>query len=155
MAHLTRVQIGPKAMERMRPPATAPHRQSRIAIGAALLAVWMLVADLGALAHQALVQHAVCSEHGESIHVSQSDDAASPTAEPSTRAELHRHAPGNSGDAHEHCSIDATAATTTPPAAPAFTPTRTPATSPRALLTAALPPRLATFRLAPKTSPPA
>lgn len=142
-------------MERMRPSATAPHRQSRIAIGAALLAMWMLVADLGALAHQALVQHAVCSEHGESIHVSASDDAASPTAEPSTRAELHRHNPGSSPDAHEHCSIDATAASTTPPASPAITPTRAPATSPRALLTAALPPRLATFRLAPKTSPPA
>ncbi len=151
---MTRTQIGPEAMERMRPLGIASPRQSRIAIGAALLAVWMLVADLGALAHQALVQHAVCSEHGESIHVSPSDDAASPTAEPSTRAELHRHSP-STGDAHEHCSVDVTAAGTTPPATPAVTPTRTPATSPRALLTAALPPRLATFRLAPKTSPPA
>jgi hypothetical protein len=135
----------------------APSAQLRLTTWLGLLLV--LNATIGASLHFAVVQHAVCAEHGETVHVD--SEAMADALEEARHG--HRHAgiddglPGGADGSHEHCAAimvtredivisDVSGASITLDVLPApRLEVRTDVTSPRG------PPLLL---LAPKTSPP-
>lgn len=119
------------------------------------VALLALLGQTSALLHRALVQHATCAEHGESVHVA----AAANTPVPAfslgeDHADLSAPADEVSADHHEHCAAaDNRAATTR------LVPDQSTALLPAGALTtpmhAAAPgTAVAAYLIAPKTSPP-
>lgn len=117
-----------------------------------LVAVACLLGQASTLAHRALVQHAVCAEHGESVHVAAAGPAS--PAVPSAREASLRAALVDEGDQHEHCAAADSRASIprlTPDAASEQVHSRSVALlATEAGLRVAVPPYL----IAPKTSPP-
>jgi hypothetical protein len=114
-----------------------------------LAAALLVSAKVSTLVHVALVEHATCAEHGESVHTSGTG------AERPIEDLIRSDAPGGAAETHEHCEAcavarsddglrPATAAVGLPGGgAPA-------AESPPDLVS----PSVATLRVAPKQSPP-
>ena len=87
------------------------RRSTEWRLGAALVAVACLVGHLNVLAHQLLVRHATCVEHGESVHVVSPtppgpiDGRYGQVAPPSDRSETQATNASVFVEEHEHCSI--------------------------------------------------
>ena len=119
-----------------------------------LVALMGLLGQTSTLVHRTLVQHATCAEHGESVHVSAPARplpalAATAAAQPGLTGTV-----ADEADQHEHC-----AAADSRAAAPRLAPDRAfeavPAQTFALLSTeAGLRPSVASYLIAPKTSPP-
>ena len=116
----------------------------------------LLAGEVFGAAHAAVVRHAVCADHGETVHAAErpGDGAPAPSAggegDGWTSAAP---APAGSADEHEHCKLAATRTRLDPPALHGITAASTVA----AVLPDTddpVPPAEARFRLAPKSSPP-
>ena len=144
---------------------TTDHRiraRAALCIAAALVLVG---GQFGTLAHNAFVQHRVCAEHNELEHAapnSEAHTAAGLTAPGLTgdhdghSAALDTSGGDRNGDGHDHCEL---ASAVRQPLARAVASVHTGHAAP-VQLTAALTPRTvanhrASYRLAPKQSPPA
>lgn len=114
------------------------------------VAIACLLGQVSTMAHRALVQHATCAEHGESVHVV----AAPMVAAPASGEAALQVALADEGDQHEHCAAGdsrASAPRLVPDPASEQVCSRTfTLLATEAGLRAAVPPYL----IAPKTSPP-
>ena len=122
------------------------------------IVVLCVTGQLATVAHRVLVQHVVCVEHGESVHLRAvapgSARAVSPTADALARASI-ADATAVGVEDHEHCSLAASrTAPTTHLSVQTFVP---PADDARWIAPRLRPPgpSRAPYLVAPKTSPPA
>jgi len=120
------------------------------------VALLALLGQTSALLHRALVQHATCAEHGESVHVAAAANApVGLFAGAAEQSDLSAPIDGEAAsDHHEHCAAADSRSSTTRLVPDRCTPLL-------AAGTVAVPVRdeaggtaLATYLLAPKTSPP-
>lgn len=81
------------------------RKKPRARLAAGLFAALALVAQIGGVAHLALVQHVTCAEHGETLDVAQSHAAQVADARPITENRLG--AAAESGHGHDHCPLAA------------------------------------------------
>ncbi|GAB4536768.1 MAG: hypothetical protein Tsb0020_51500 [Haliangiales bacterium] len=126
-----------------------------------MLALVFLAGQLGGLAHETTFVHSYCAEHGERVHSDVHELAKHSAAAGELRAHRDQQRVSDrddpSGDPeHEHCPLSIASRE---PAAVAHTPSVTAAAAPARVATwpaqAATDARIAGYRLAPKTSPPA
>jgi hypothetical protein len=117
------------------------------------IALLCLLGQTSTLAHRLLVQHATCTEHGESVHVT-AVVSVSPAPTGGTEQPAFGTAVVEEADQHEHCS-----AADTRGATPRLFPDQAAESLPSHPV--ALPPRdadlgsaVAAYLIAPKTSPP-
>ena len=121
---------------------------------AAAFAALLAGGELFAGMHEAIVQHVICEEHGETIHLaatggspsaaSSSDELASGTGSPAT---------ASAEDEHVHCSVVASRPSLAPSASGHALALLDGFELPRAV-SLDLVPAVPLLRLAPKTSPP-
>jgi hypothetical protein len=136
-----------------RPHSGAPRTPAQ-RLGAAAAALVLVASGLVAAHHADAVQHAVCAEHGEIIHLSAA--AAAPGTVASATAQVRAPLDVERGADHDVCELCATArervgAPTAVAAAPfaSLTPIPAPPTAGDGAG------HICRLRLAPKTSPPA
>jgi hypothetical protein len=114
-----------------------------------------LLGQVSGWVHDALVQHATCLEHGESIHLrplalGATNDGAGHRMHETAAAP----APGSGGDEHEHCAVaNARRAPTILDTAPRFDQAPARVDAPRPALSRPAW-RDRSYLIAPKTSPP-
>jgi hypothetical protein len=121
-----------------------------------LVALFYVAQHLSAVAHFALVRHAVCDEHGELVDVEATTSAAA--AEGSPASELNSpQSSSHSGHGHEHCGVLAHLRPHLSAAVFAAIPVRVAARPDITIASRHRAPSLAIpiYRLAPKNSPPA
>jgi hypothetical protein len=120
---------------------------------AALAALLLVGSSLGQAAHLAVVQHAICAEHGDLLHAA--DGHAAPTAH-AEHDDENGSMPEEGGD-HEHCQVlarnQAEQALPAVPAVSGLLPVAGPALLELATVVEARPARVP-LSVAPKTSPP-
>jgi hypothetical protein len=121
---------------------------------AALAALLLVGSSLGQAAHLAVVEHAICAEHGDLLHAADSHAA---TAGPADHDDEGGSTPEQGGD-HEHCQLLARnqgeQALPVASADGALLPFAVPALVELAPSVARARPAQAPLSLAPKTSPP-
>lgn len=119
-----------------------------------LVALVGLLGQTSTLVHRTLVQHATCAEHGESVHVNAparplSVAASAAVEQPGLNATV-----ADEADLHDHCAA-ADSRASTPRLAPDRAFEAVPAQTFAFLCTeAGLRPAVASYLIAPKTSPP-
>jgi len=138
-------------------PAPSRNTTRRVVrLGCVLLVGVVLAGHVGAVLHQSLVQHAVCSEHGEATH---GDVVAKPGA--AERVVAHASYDGipasAADDDHEHCLLALTRRDAAVAARSHDTTLAPPQAAKLATVLETSPAHapIATLRLAPKSSPPA
>lgn len=118
----------------------------------ALALATFVAGQLASVAHAALVRHAVCADHGEAVHVSSAEAAEVPAHRDDTDA-VSGSEPAPADD-HEHCSVACERRALARPGSRASIAGHG-GDAPRPLRDAQVPPAIAIYRLAPKSSPPA
>jgi hypothetical protein len=127
-----------------------------------LLAVVLVVAQLGGLLHRAVIEHVACPEHGELVHGDPaahgrgaSGIAAAPDRARQPAVQRASAPDAQPGHAHEHCCLWASPKIHTLSPGPWQAPPARLAVSPLPLPERGPEPRGAIYLIAPKHSPPA
>lgn len=127
---------------------------AKIRAAAGILAAMLSAGELGAFAHAAFVQHAICEEHGEPIHALTGEAAAPPVANDSKALAAASTNGAAATDDHDHCKLSCGTPRLASPSRKHLVIAVLDGVAPLAGTGIVIPPAVSLFRLSPKNSPP-